>query len=209
MSRNARSLRGAAKATVSIGFGMPVLAKSRDPVTIRLFAESHGGRTASAARLSHTEHAAEMGRCSLLLLLSLGATATAYMGAALSAPARRFAPRQSAPGMMGEETPMERAARERAEDAAKRARIEALRTPKMERRTMFGLDAPQACESSFDCEQPLVCCDLLFTSVCCAGGMMIPRVDPAVQYQAIPIPVERDRPGTQPPAPGPQPPTGF
>jgi len=53
----------------------------------------------------------------------------------------------------------------------------------------------------------MVCCDLLFGSVCCTGGMMIPTVEgkAALQRQAIPIPVERDDgtgPGS-PPFPGP------
>ena len=145
-----------------------------------------------------------MTRGSLVLvsLLSLGVPTAAYM----SAVATRVAPRHTAPAMMAE-TPMERAQREREEDAAKRARIDALRTPKQEtERSLFGMSAPQACETSFDCEQPLVCCDLLFTSVCCAGGQLIPRVDPAVQLQMIPIPVERDSPG---PDVGPAPPRGF
>jgi len=99
-----------------------------------------------------------------------------------------------------DETPMERAARERAEDADKARKLAELRMPKMDenRRKLFSL--PQPCESSFDCEQPEVCCDLLFGSVCCSGGLLVPkRTDPALQEQAIPIPVPVDRDGGLPP----------
>jgi len=61
---------------------------------------------------------------------------------------------------------------------------------------------PQPCDTSYDCEQPMVCCDLLFASVCCTGGMMIPTTDGnmALQPRAIPIPVEADKPeGSLPP----------
>ena len=56
---------------------------------------------------------------------------------------------------------------------------------------------PQACESSWDCDSPLVCCDLLVASVCCDGGLFIPvRQDPMTQGSMvpIPIPVEPDEP---------------
>jgi hypothetical protein len=94
------------------------------------------------------------------------------------------------------ETPMQRAARERAEDAERAARLEELRAPEQESVTKrMGLTMPQACETSYDCERPDVCCDLLFGSVCCNGGLMIPSVDRqqgVLQRQAIPIPVDRD-----------------
>jgi len=66
---------------------------------------------------------------------------------------------------------------------------------------------PQTCESNFDCDNPLVCCNLGFASICCSSGMMIgPPPDasavPQLQRQAIPIPIpvdddtsSRDRPG--------------
>ena len=120
------------------------------------------------------------------------------------------------------ETPMQRAARERREDEEKRQRIAALREPKAAEspKNLFGLTAPQACETSYDCESPMVCCDLLFASVCCTGGMLIPTTDGgqqgSMQRQAIPIPVERDGPegGAAPrypesPAPGDNGPYGF
>ena len=56
---------------------------------------------------------------------------------------------------------------------------------------------PQAFESSWDCDSPMVCCDLLVASVCCDGGLFIPvRQDPMTQGSMvpIPIPVEPDEP---------------
>ena len=62
-------------------------------------------------------------------------------------------------------------------------------------KNMFGVSLPQQCETSYDCERPDVCCDLLFGSFCCSGGLMIPEVtrEKALQRQAIPIPVEVDK----------------
>lgn len=104
---------------------------------------------------------------------------------------------------------MQRAAREREEDAAAAAsRAEASASAarefeaKMKKRRrkdgLFGL-APQPCETSYDCDHPMVCCDLLVASVCCDGGMLIPRTDGVEglmqrQRAAIPVPVERDSP---------------
>ena len=49
---------------------------------------------------------------------------------------------------------------------------------------------PQACESSWDCDSPMVCCDLLVASVCCDGGLFIPvRQDPMTQGSMVPIPI--------------------
>jgi len=97
------------------------------------------------------------------------------------------------------ETPMQRAAREREEDMAKAQRLRELRTPKQKQHDLFGIGRrmPQPCDTSYDCERPKVCCDLLVASVCCDGGMMIPTTDRgvALQRQAIPISVdERDGP---------------
>ena len=62
---------------------------------------------------------------------------------------------------------------------------------------------PQACESSWDCDSPMVCCDLLVASVClCDGGLFIPvRQGPMGQGSMvpIPIPVEPDEPNALPP----------
>ena len=114
---------------------------------------------------------------------------------------RRAPPPQASEGGDAEdassrETPMQRAARERLEMANEAERLRALRTPKEERKGFgfgFSLGGPQACETSYDCERPMVCCDLIFTSVCCNAGMMVgmPK-QPSVQGALIPIPVERD-----------------
>ena len=100
---------------------------------------------------------------------------------------------------------MERAAREREEITREEARLTELRTPKKSQQAGglgFLKNAVQMCETSYDCDAPLVCCDMLFASVCCSGGLMIPaRPNPALQPQMIPIPVEKD------PTPGmPEPP---
>lgn len=93
---------------------------------------------------------------------------------------------------LARETPMERAARERTEDLAKQPK-----RPKKERigflNAMKKRLLPQTCESNYDCERPMVCCDLLVGSVCCSGGMLIPQAGgPVLRRQAIPIPVEVD-----------------
>ena len=111
--------------------------------------------------------------------------------------------------MSAGETPMERAARERAEDEEKRlARLaRAQDAEDAQGKGLFGVSAPQQCETSYDCEAPMVCCDLLFASVCCAGGLMIPTTDSrlpgALQRQAIPVPVERGDEGANGGYPGP------
>merc|ERR550514_1058297 len=112
------------------------------------------------------------------------------------------------------ETPMQRAARERAEDAEKAARVAAANRAaseerqRCERRGLFGISAPQQCETSYDCDAPMVCCDLIFGSVCCNSGLLVPRsADPRLRPQEalIPIPVEADDHDAprQPPSPGP------
>ena len=126
--------------------------------------------------------------------------------------------RAPAPVAMARETPMERAARERAEDAEQAKRLSELRAPPIVRsqdgpkggllsRLLPSDLVPQTCESNFDCDNPLVCCNLGFASICCSSGMMIgPPPDasavPQLQRQAIPIPIpvdddtsSRDRPG--------------
>lgn len=118
--------------------------------------------------------------------------------------------RTPVPVLLAGETPMERAARERAEDTEKAKQLSALRAPKAASgRSGAGalggllgafkdMAAPQGCESSYDCERPQVCCDLGFAHICCNSGMMIgmPQVqDPVLQPQAIPIPVDRGNGG--------------
>lgn len=118
----------------------------------------------------------------------------------LSAGRRSPAPQASAlsgDSSIGGETPMQKAERERAEDAEKARRLDELRSPRKQqgKSGFFGLDGPQECETSYDCDHPLVCCDLIVASVCCSGGLMIPqRADPVLQRQAIPVPVEKDSP---------------
>lgn len=101
------------------------------------------------------------------------------------------------------ETPMERAARERAEDKAK----EDLRRSTMRDlfeepdNGPFGLRSliPQTCETNYDCERPMVCCDLLVTSVCCKSGLMVGKaVEPQLRAIPIPIPVDDNEKGLPP-----------
>jgi len=108
------------------------------------------------------------------------------------------------------ETPMERAAREREEMAAEAKRVAALRAPREEEKTPFFSfgGGPQPCESTLDCERPMVCCDLYFASICCSGGLMVGSPQPQLQEQLIPIPVERDGDGPFPGAPQAPPPGG-
>ena len=107
-----------------------------------------------------------------------------------------------------EETPVERAARERAEMASEAATLKALRAPAEAARASKGLPffglvrKPDTCESDSDCEQPQRCCDLLVARVCCSSGMMVGSVQPTRQGSLIPIPVDRDEPfpGNAPPS---------
>lgn len=113
------------------------------------------------------------------------------------------------------ETPMQRAARERSEMAEEKERRIRQAKPKDQPKRAafpfnpFALETPELCQSSYDCEAPMVCCDLIVISVCCSGGMMIPTKSPnqRLQEQLIPIPVERDPPnpgaGLPPNYPGP------
>jgi len=109
---------------------------------------------------------------------------------------RRARPPQAS--ALSGETPMAKAARERDEDAQKAQRLAELRNPPkvQKKKGLFGFGGgPQECETSYDCDAPMVCCDLLIANVCCSGGMMIPSApDPILQRQAIPIPVEKDSP---------------
>ena len=110
--------------------------------------------------------------------------------------------RSPAPVATAGETPMERAARERAEDAELAMRRRELRsTPAAAGERGFlsnffdAAFSPQACESNYDCEDPLVCCDLVVASICCSSGMMIGPPAPRgsqLQGQAIPIPIPVD-----------------
>ena len=119
--------------------------------------------------------------------------------AATTPPLRRRSAELRAPAPLATagETPMERAARERAEDAEMVAQRR--RGAKGGGANLFSnllnTVAPQQCESNYDCEAPLVCCDLIVASVCCSSGMMIgppQRAVPQMQRQEIPVPVDDD-----------------
>jgi len=124
--------------------------------------------------------------------------------------ARSRPPRASASA----ETPMERAARERDEMAQEEERLAELRAPRREEPAekkpglSFLGNGPQPCESTLDCERPMVCCDLFFTRICCSGGIMVGAPQPQLQGQLIPIPVEKDEGGPFPGAPQAPPPGG-
>ena len=108
------------------------------------------------------------------------------------------------------ETPVERAARERREDAEEAARLKALRTPAAEDKSGgFGLGLPgflsgmkpDGCETNYDCERPMVCCDLIVARVCCSSGLGLgpqQQGQMGLQGQLIPIPVKKDEPGPYP-----------
>ena len=108
------------------------------------------------------------------------------------------------------ETPVERAARERQEDAEEAARLKALRTPAAEEESGgFGLGLPgflsgmkpDGCETNYDCERPMVCCDLIVARVCCSSGLGLgpqQQGQMGLQGQLIPIPVKKDEPGPYP-----------
>ena len=133
----------------------------------------------------------------------MGASRAGYPQATLSSP----------------ETPMQRAAREREEDAEKARRLADLRAPKEEKQTGGGWNPfsnafkkPQECETSYDCDAPMVCCDLIVASVCCSGGQRASNGEGQMQGQLIPIPVEVDKPLPGDPRGGstpPQYPNGF
>lgn len=106
--------------------------------------------------------------------------------------------RAPAPVASAGETPMERAARERAEDAEVVQRRRELSTPAAKGGGGFfsnlfsaDLSGPQSCETNYDCEAPLVCCDLVVASVCCSSGMFV-GPPPQMQRQLIPIPIPVD-----------------
>ena len=133
----------------------------------------------------------------------MGASRAGYPQATLSSP----------------ETPMQRAAREREEDAEKARRLADLRAPKEEKASGGGWNPfsnafkkPQECETSYDCDAPMVCCDLIVASVCCSGGQRASNGEGQMQGQLIPIPVEVDKPLPGDPRGGstpPQYPNGF
>ena len=40
-----------------------------------------------------------------------------------------------------------------------------------------GLKPPEECETIWDCDDGLFCCDFIIAKICCPGGMMSPIVD--------------------------------
>lgn len=172
---------------------------------LRSTADALGGDATSSSTDATTDTAAG----------SKGVAGGAFQSQRRASSASKRAPPPRASAANAGETPMQRAAREREEDAEKERRLQELRTAKAEEpdalSKLLGVSMPQQCETSFDCEEPEVCCDLLFARVCCAGGMLIPSVSPEQslqrQRQAIPIPVERDGPFV-PPGAGNLPPRG-
>ena len=53
---------------------------------------------------------------------------------------------------------------------------------------MTGGVLEDSCESNFDCERPMVCCDFLLKKVCCASGMKVFNGVPG-QMQPVRIPI--------------------
>ena len=107
------------------------------------------------------------------------------------------APSPTASEARHSETPMERAARERGEMAAKAAEVAAGKRDLFDDKKQngfLGALGVEKCESSFDCDKPMVCCDIFGAKFCCSGGVLANNRAPILQPQAIPIPVEKDSP---------------
>ena len=51
---------------------------------------------------------------------------------------------------------------------------------------LFGQVLQDTCESNFDCERPMVCCDFGLKKMCCASGL--PVVNGPPQYATVPVP---------------------
>lgn len=63
-------------------------------------------------------------------------------------------------------------------------------------RNMMGDIMTDTCESNYDCERPMVCCDFVFKKVCCASGMKVMNGIPGqMQPLRVPVPVEFPRGG--------------
>jgi hypothetical protein len=56
---------------------------------------------------------------------------------------------------------------------------------------LFGNALENTCESNYDCERPLVCCDFGFKKTCCFSGARVVDGMPAM----VPVPVETGYPG--------------
>lgn len=57
-------------------------------------------------------------------------------------------------------------------------------------RNMMGDVLTDTCESNFDCERPMVCCDFVFKKVCCASGMKVGNGIPG-EMQTLRVPIPR------------------
>lgn len=63
-------------------------------------------------------------------------------------------------------------------------------------KNMMGDVLTDTCESNYDCERPMVCCDFMFKKVCCASGMKVMNFVPGqMQPLRVPIPAKVPRGG--------------
>lgn len=63
-------------------------------------------------------------------------------------------------------------------------------------KNMMGDVLTDTCESNYDCERPMVCCDFMFKKVCCASGMKVMNGIPGeMQPLRVPIPAKFPRGG--------------
>jgi hypothetical protein len=51
---------------------------------------------------------------------------------------------------------------------------------------LFGQVLQDTCESNYDCERPMVCCDFGVKKMCCASGLPVLNAPP--QYATVPVP---------------------
>ncbi|GKZ01399.1 hypothetical protein MPSEU_001090700 [Mayamaea pseudoterrestris] len=66
---------------------------------------------------------------------------------------------------------------------------------------LFGQALKDTCETNYDCERPMVCCDFGITKKCCSSGMRV--VDGPPQYATVPVPQGIDDEYGYPPGRGP------
>ena len=63
---------------------------------------------------------------------------------------------------------------------------------------LTSMKTPDSCETNYDCERPMVCCDLVVARVCCSSGMGLgpqQKGEMGLQGQLIPIPIEKGEAG--------------
>ena len=46
------------------------------------------------------------------------------------------------------------------------------------------------CQTNFDCDQPLVCCDFGYKKTCCSSGEMAAKLP--LEYATVPVPQSYD-----------------